>query len=26
MRFLHPEYSWWLIAALAAVGVIRWRA
>jgi Ca-activated chloride channel family protein len=26
MRFLHPEWGWWLIAALAAVGVIRWRA
>jgi Ca-activated chloride channel family protein len=26
MRFLHPEYGWWLVAALAALGVLRWRA
>jgi Ca-activated chloride channel homolog len=26
MRFLHPEYGVWMIAALAALGVLRWRA
>src|SRR5881409_1893546 len=26
MRFLHPELGWWIAAALAAVGVLRWRA
>jgi hypothetical protein len=26
MRFLHPEYGVWMLAALAAVGVLRWRA
>ncbi|MBI1875862.1 MAG: VWA domain-containing protein [Acidobacteria bacterium] len=25
MRFLRPELAWWLLAALAAVGVVRWR-
>lgn len=25
MRFLHPELAWWLLAALAAAGVVRWR-
>src|SRR6266852_641579 len=25
MRFLHPELGWWLLAALAALGVLRWR-
>jgi len=25
MRFLHPELAWWTLAALAAVGVLRWR-
>jgi Ca-activated chloride channel family protein len=24
MRFLHPEYGWWLLAALAVVSVLRW--
>jgi Ca-activated chloride channel family protein len=26
MRFLHPEAGWWIVAALAAVGIARWRA
>jgi len=26
MRFIHPDFGLWLIAALAAVGVIRWGA
>jgi Ca-activated chloride channel homolog len=26
MRFLHPEYVWWLLAAIAVVAVLRWRA
>src|SRR5204862_1641179 len=25
MRFLHPEFGWWMLAALLAVGVLRWR-
>jgi len=25
MRFLHPEYGWWLLAAFAAAGALRWR-
>jgi Ca-activated chloride channel homolog len=25
MRFLHPEYVWWLIAAFAAVALLKWR-
>jgi Ca-activated chloride channel homolog len=25
MRFLHPEFALWLLAALAALGVLRWR-
>ena len=25
MRFLHPEYAWWLVAALAAVVLLKWR-
>ena len=25
MRFLHPEYGWWMVAAFAAAGVLRWR-
>jgi Ca-activated chloride channel homolog len=25
MRFLHPEYAWWLLAALAAVVLLKWR-
>jgi len=25
MRFLHPEYGWLMLAALAAVGILRWR-
>ena len=25
MRFLHPEYGWWMLAALAAVALLRWR-
>ena len=26
MRFLHPEFGWWMVAALAVLGVLRWRA
>jgi Ca-activated chloride channel family protein len=25
MRFLHPELAWWILAALAGLGVLRWR-
>jgi Ca-activated chloride channel family protein len=25
MRFLHPEFGWWMLAALAGLGVLRWR-
>jgi len=25
MRFLHPELGWWMLGALAALGVLRWR-
>jgi Ca-activated chloride channel homolog len=25
MRFLHPEYAWWLLTALAAVALLKWR-
>jgi Ca-activated chloride channel homolog len=25
MRFLHPEYAGWLLVALAAVAVLKWR-
>jgi Ca-activated chloride channel family protein len=25
MRFLHPELGWWMLAALAGLGVLRWR-
>jgi Ca-activated chloride channel homolog len=25
MRFLHPEYGWWILAAIALVGMLRWR-
>lgn len=25
MRFLHPELAWWFVAALAGVGLVRWR-
>lgn len=25
MRFLHPEFAWWFVAALAGVGIVRWR-
>jgi Ca-activated chloride channel family protein len=25
MRFLHPEYAWWLLAAFAAVALLKWR-
>lgn len=25
MRFLHPELAWWFVAALAGVGIVRWR-
>ena len=25
MRFLHPEYAGWLLAALAAVALLKWR-
>src|SRR5438552_14185365 len=26
MRFLHPEFGWWIVAVLAALAVLRWRA
>jgi Ca-activated chloride channel family protein len=26
MRFLHPEFGWWIVAAFAALGLLRWRA
>jgi Ca-activated chloride channel family protein len=26
MRFLHPEFGWWIVAAFAVLGVLRWRA
>jgi len=26
VRFLHPEFGWWMAAALVALGVLRWRA
>src|SRR5438445_1113062 len=25
MRFLHPEYAWWLLAALGMVALLKWR-
>ena len=25
MRFLHPEYTWWLLAAFAVVALLKWR-
>jgi Ca-activated chloride channel homolog len=25
MRFLHPEFGWWMLAALATLGLLRWR-
>jgi Ca-activated chloride channel family protein len=25
MRFLHPEYGWWLLSAFAAVALLKWR-
>ena len=25
MRFLHPELGWWMFAAFAVLGVLRWR-
>jgi Ca-activated chloride channel family protein len=25
MRFLHPEYAWWLLAAFAVVALLKWR-
>src|SRR5258708_39953215 len=25
MRFLHPEYAWWLAAVFAAVALLKWR-
>ena len=25
MRLLHPEYAWWLLAALGAVALLKWR-
>jgi Ca-activated chloride channel family protein len=25
MRFLHPEYAWWLAVAFAAVALLKWR-
>ena len=24
MRFLHPEYAWWLVAAFAIVALLKW--
>jgi len=26
VRFLHPEFGWWMAAALVALGALRWRA
>jgi len=26
MRFLHPDLAWWVAAALAVAGLVRWRA
>ena len=26
MRFLRPDLGWWLLAAFAAVLILRWRA
>ena len=25
MRFLHPEFGWWVLAAVAGLSVLRWR-
>jgi len=25
MRFLYPEYGWWLLAAFALVALLKWR-
>jgi Ca-activated chloride channel homolog len=25
MRFLHPEYAWWLLSAFAVVALLKWR-
>src|SRR5258708_19320805 len=25
MRFLHPEYAWWLAAAFGAIALLKWR-
>jgi Ca-activated chloride channel family protein len=25
MRFLHPEFGWWMLAVAAVLGVLRWR-
>jgi Ca-activated chloride channel family protein len=25
MRFLHPEYAWWLVATFAVVALLKWR-
>jgi Ca-activated chloride channel family protein len=25
MRFLHPEYAWWLAAAFTAIALLKWR-
>src|SRR6266852_29055 len=25
MRFLHPEYAWWMLGAFAAVALLTWR-
>jgi Ca-activated chloride channel family protein len=26
IRFLHPDIGWWMLAAVAAVGILRWRS
>src|SRR2546425_12687991 len=26
MRFLHPEFGWWALAAFTAIALLKWRA